>query len=105
MSKDTDITKGSENIFADIGLRNADELFARAQIGVELLKILQGRKLKQREIAALLGIKQAEVSHLMNGHFHRFSEGKLVSFLKRLDREVTLIIHQPRMMHGVSLSL
>ena len=100
-----DIVKGSDNIFADIGLRNADELLARAQIGVEVVKILKERKLKQREIAEVLAIKQSEVSHLMNGHFHRFSEGKLMAFLKRLDRQVTLIIHQPSAMSGVSLSL
>jgi predicted XRE-type DNA-binding protein len=41
-----------------------------------VLKILQARNLKQREIADLLGIMQNEISHLMNGHFSRFSEGK-----------------------------
>lgn len=97
--------ESSDNIFADIGLENADEHLARAQIGVEILKILKSRGLKQLEIGELLGIKQAEVSHLMNGHFHRFSEGKLVSFLKRLDREVTLVIKQPRRRRGVSISL
>ncbi|NJR26486.1 MAG: XRE family transcriptional regulator, partial [Richelia sp. CSU_2_1] len=35
---------------------------------------------------------QPEVSHLMNGEFHRFSEGKLLIFLKRLDTEITLLI-------------
>lgn len=105
MSRKTEIVEGSNNIFADIGLRDAGELLARAQIGVEVVKILQDRKLKQREIAALLHIKQAEVSHLMNGHFHRFSAGKLLAFLKNLDREVTLIIHQPSTSHGISLSL
>ncbi|HAX74402.1 MAG TPA: hypothetical protein DCY88_00835 [Cyanobacteria bacterium UBA11372] len=38
----------------------------------------------------LLGISQPEVSHLMNGEFQRFSEGKLLIFLKRLDTEITL---------------
>jgi predicted XRE-type DNA-binding protein len=105
MSKEIEVSKGSGNIFADIGLANADELLARAQIGVEVLKILKGLDLKQREIATLLGIKQTEVSHLMNGHFNRFSEGKLVSFLKKLDRNVMLVINQPDTKQGISLSL
>ncbi len=100
-----EITKGSNNIFADIGLANAEELLARAQIGAQVVKILQARKLKQREIAALLSIKQSEVSHLMNGHFHRFSEGKLLTFLKCLDRQVTLLIHEPHATQGISLAL
>lgn len=105
MSKEIEVFEGSDNVFADIGLKNADELLARAQIGVEVLRILQDRKMKQREIASLLGIKQTEVSHLMNGHFSRFSEGKLLAFLKKLDRKVTLVIKQRNGRHGISVSL
>jgi predicted XRE-type DNA-binding protein len=105
MSEEVECYEGSGNVFADIGLENADELLARAQIGVEVLKILQARKLRQREIATLLGIPQSEVSHLMNGHFSRFSEGKLLAFLKKLDREIILIINQPGQQHSISLSL
>jgi predicted XRE-type DNA-binding protein len=97
--------EGSGNIFADIGLKNADELYARACIGIEVLRILESRKLKQREIGKLLDIGQSEVSHLMNGHFSRFSEGKLLSFLKKLDREVTLVITQPDQSHSIALTL
>lgn len=95
MSDKIEAFEGSDNIFADIGLDNADEMLARAKIGVEVLKILAERKLKQREIALVLGIKQPEVSQLMNGNFHRFAEGKLLGFLKKLDRQVTLVINQP----------
>ena len=56
MSDEIEIYHGSGNVFADIGLKDADELFVRAQIGIEVLKILKGRKLKQREIAELLDI-------------------------------------------------
>jgi predicted XRE-type DNA-binding protein len=52
-----------------------------------VLRILKERKLKQREIAGLLDIRQSEVSHLMNGRFNRFSEGKLLGFLKKLDQK------------------
>jgi predicted XRE-type DNA-binding protein len=84
--------ESSGNIFADLGLEDADELFARAQIGFCVFKILKERKLKQRETAALLGIAQSDVSHLMNGHFSRFTTDKLLNFLKRLDRKVTIQI-------------
>ena len=82
--------EGSGNVFADLGLVDADELFARAQLGFHVHKIITGKRLKQREIASLLGIKQPEVSHLMNGHFSRFTADKLLDFLKRLDRKVTI---------------
>jgi hypothetical protein len=44
----------------------------------------------------LLGIKQPEVSHLVNGHFSRFTTDKLLDFLKRLDRKVTIRISPRR---------
>src|SRR5438552_3867131 len=88
--KKIEFEEGSGNIFADLGLDDADELFARAQIGVFVFKILKDKKLKQREIASALGIAQPEVSHLMNGHFSRFTTDKLLDFLKRLDQKVTI---------------
>ncbi|TAE95586.1 MAG: XRE family transcriptional regulator, partial [Oscillatoriales cyanobacterium] len=59
--------------------------------------LLKQRNLEQREMSELLGIPQPEVSHLMNGEFQRFGEGKLLLFLKRLDTEITLHL-RPR--HG-----
>lgn len=91
--KHSSIEYGSGNVFADLELDDADELFARAQLGFQVWKILQAKELKQREIAKLLGIKQPEVSHLMNGEFSRFSEGKLMNFLKRLNREIVIQIN------------
>ena len=82
--------EGSGNVFADLDLKDADQLLARAQIGLHVFKILKQQKLKQREIAEVLGIAQPDVSHLMNGHFSRFTTDKLLDFLKRLDRKVTI---------------
>ena len=84
--------KGSGNVFADLGLKDSDELFARAQIGFCVHRIVKDKNLKQREISAVLGIAQSDVSHLMNGHYSRFTTDKLLEFLKRLDRKVTIQI-------------
>jgi predicted XRE-type DNA-binding protein len=75
-----------------VGLSDADERFMRAKLGFHVYQLLVGRKLKQREIAELLAIKQPEVSHLLNGHFNRFTTDKLLEFLRRLDRKVTIEI-------------
>lgn len=84
--------KGSTNVFADLGLEEAEELYTRAQIGFHVYQILKEKQLKQREIASLLGISQPDVSHLMNGHFSRFTTDKLLDFLKRLNMKVTIQI-------------
>ena len=84
--------KGSTNVFADLGLEEAEELYTRSQIGFHVYQILKEKQLKQREIASLLGISQPDVSHLMNGHFSRFTTDKLLDFLKRLNMKVTIQI-------------
>jgi predicted XRE-type DNA-binding protein len=66
--------------------------------GKELAEIRykEAQELKQRGIAALLGIPQGEVSHLMNAHYNRFTTDKLLDFLKRLDLAVTISIRPHR---------
>jgi len=90
-----DFVESGGNVFADMGLEDAEELMIRAQLGHAVRKILEGTKRKQREIAELLGIDQAEVSKLMGGKYHLFSEGRLLGFLNRLDRKVIMHI-EPR---------
>ena len=90
MTQESIFEESSGNVLADLGLENADELYTRGKIGIYVLRLLKERNLKQREISELLGIPQPEVSHLMKGEFQRFSEGKLLNFLKQLDTEITL---------------
>ncbi|MGH8489125.1 MAG: helix-turn-helix domain-containing protein [Gammaproteobacteria bacterium] len=96
MKRQKPSSKGSGNLFADLGLVNADELFARAQIGLHVYQILERRKLKQREISSILGIAQPDVSHSMNGHYGRFTTDKLLDFLKSLNQKVTIEINAHR---------
>src|SRR5256885_2037751 len=60
--KAMDYEVGSGNVFADLELDDADALLTRAQLGHTVRMILTKKKLRQREIATLLGIDQAEVS-------------------------------------------
>jgi predicted XRE-type DNA-binding protein len=96
---------GSGNVFTDLELDDADELFTRGKIGIQIIRLLKQRNLKQREIGKLLGLSQSEVSHLMNGEFQRFSEGKLISSLKRLDAEITLHIRDRHLTNESSETL
>jgi predicted XRE-type DNA-binding protein len=86
----------SGNVFADLGLEDTDQLLARAQIGFHVFRILEGKRLRQREIAEILGIAQPDVSHLMNGHFSRFTTDKLLDFLQRLDLKVRIEVSPHR---------
>lgn len=88
--------KSSGNIFADLGFENAEELYARGLIGCHVVKLLKDNGMKQRELATLLNVKQTEISHLMNGHFSRFSIDRLIDFLVRLNYKITINISPRR---------
>ena len=89
--------ESSGNVFADLGRMNADELFLRARLGAQILQLLQDRELsKQKDVQEVLGIGQAEVSKLLNARFHRFSEGRLMSFLNKVDQKVTVKVSPRR---------
>lgn len=87
-----EFTKSSGNVFADMGLQDAEELLTRAKLGVTVRRILESRNLKQQEIVKLLEIKQPEVSNLMKGKYYLFSEARLFSFLNKLQKKVTIQI-------------
>jgi len=92
MTKNIEFETSSGNVFTDLGIDDGEELKARGLIGFHVIELLKDKGMKQREITGLLGIKQAEVSHLLNGHFSRFSVDKLLEFLKCLNQKVTIQI-------------
>lgn len=89
---DIKFKKSSGNVFADLEVENAEELQTRALIGYQIVRLLKDKNMKQHELAELLGVKQAEISHLLNGHFSRFTTDKLLDFLKRMNQKVTIQI-------------
>ncbi|AFZ37938.1 hypothetical protein Sta7437_4474 [Stanieria cyanosphaera PCC 7437] len=88
--------KSSGNVFEDLDLEDAEELLIRAKLGYTVRQILESRHLKQQEIATLLKIKQPEVSNLMKGKYHLFSEGRLFGFLNKLEQKIIIQIAQHR---------
>ncbi len=89
---DCGVTKSCGNVFADLGLEDADELLMRAELGRSIRLILEKCGYKQHEAANILGVAQSEISQLMNGRYNLFSEGRLLSFLNKLDYTTTIKI-------------
>ena len=92
MSKKIEFEESSGNVFDDLGLDDAKELRARGLIGMHLVQLLKAKDMKQKDIAEMLNLKPAEVSHLFNGHFSRFSTDKLLSLLAAMEQKVTIKI-------------
>ncbi len=83
---------GSENVFADVGLANAEELKAKTLLMIEIKRIVKQRKLKQIDIAEILKIPQPKVSSLLKGNISGFSTERLMRFLNALDQDINITI-------------
>ena len=83
------ITKGSPNIFRDLGFSRveAEHLRVRAALMLSLERLIARRRLTQARAAKLLGVSQPRVNDLVRGRFHRFSIDALRSEERRVGKE------------------
>ena len=94
--KKMDVEVGSGNVFADLGLPDAGELDIKLRLAVEIVRVIDARRLSQVAAAGLLGINQPKVSALKNYKLDGFSVERLLTFLLALGREVEIRIRPLR---------
>lgn len=87
-----EITRGSKNVLADLGVTDAEEISTKVRLAVEIVRIVRARKLRQAQVARCLGITQPKVSALVNYRLDGFSAERLMHFLTALDRDVEIRI-------------
>jgi predicted XRE-type DNA-binding protein len=90
------IEPSNGNVFADLDLRNPNELLAKAELVHRICDIITEHKLTQGRAAAVLGIDQPKVSALMRGKLDGFSLDRLFRFLNALGRDVEIVIRPAR---------
>ena len=102
MTENIRLERSSENVFKDIGFpeAEAERELLKADLAVEICRIIAGRKLTQAKAGELLGVDQADVSRLKNGDFDRFSVERLFAFLNRLNRNVEIRITPTKNVKG-----
>ncbi|MBI4365246.1 MAG: XRE family transcriptional regulator [Deltaproteobacteria bacterium] len=86
------VERGSGNVFADLGFDRPEEELLKAQLVREIRDIVKRRRLTQAKAAELLGLKQPDVSALVTGRVHKFSLERLLRCVRRLDRDVAIVI-------------
>ena len=86
------IEQGSTNVYADLGLENAEEMLVKAQLTTKIGEIIKRRKLTQVQAAELLGMTQPKLSNLLRGQFRGISEAKMLECLTRLGRNVEIVV-------------
>jgi predicted XRE-type DNA-binding protein len=85
---DVEVYESSGNVFADLGLPDAEERLAKAMISRLIANAIRERGLTQSQAAALLGTTQPKVSALVRGQLAGFSMDRLFRFLTVLGMNV-----------------
>ena len=92
------VTPSSGNVFRDLGFsaHEAEHLTLRADLLIQIQKVVAARRLTQAQLAKLLHVSQPRVSDLLRGHLHLFSIETLIDMLGRLGAEVRLVVRPAR---------
>jgi predicted XRE-type DNA-binding protein len=81
---------GSGNIFADLGLPDAEDMLLKSTIVIELRRLIDERDLSQTAAAKLIGINQADLSKVLRGQFRGYSEARLMRMLTAFSQDVEI---------------
>lgn len=86
----TEVQRSSGNVYADLGLPDAERLKIKTGLVVEIRKAMRRLGLTQQEAAKRMGITQPKVSDMMRGDFSNLSERKLMNCLNRLGYDIEI---------------
>ena len=92
---DTRITRGTRNVFADLGFPDADTHLLKAQLVTRIQGVITAQELTQVAAAKRMGLSQPDVSRLLNGQFRDVSVERLMRLLTRLGCDVDITICKP----------
>ena len=97
MTDDTDLIRGSGNLFRDLGHPNADREQLRALLAARIIGVLDERKLTVRAAQDITGIAAADFSRIRRANLGRFTIDRLMTILGGLGQEVVVTVNvQPR---------
>ena len=85
-----EVHRGSDNVFADLGLADAKKRKIKAGLVIEIRKAMKSFGLTQQEAAKRMGITQPKVSDMRRGDFTNLSERKLMDCLTRLGYDIEI---------------
>ena len=87
-----EVETGSGNVFADLGLPDAEKLKIKSGLVIEITRAVRKLGLTQEEAGRRMGIPQPKVSALLRGDFANLSERKLMDCLNRLGYDVEITV-------------
>ena len=93
---EVDVRSGSDNVFADLGLPDADKLKIKTGLVIEIRKAIRELGITQQEAATRMGITQPKVSDMMRGQLSNLSERKLMDCLICLGYDIEINVRRAK---------
>lgn len=90
------VQTGSGNVFADLGLPHPEQELLKAQLTLQIYRLIRQLGITQAEAGKVLGIKQPHVSALMRNRAGSFSVERLMEFLTALGQDVEITVRPAR---------
>ena len=92
MTDDDTITRGSKNVFADLGFADPETHLLKAGLVTRIRTIISDSGMNQTEAAKRLGLSQPDVSRLQRGQFRDVSVERLMRMLTKLGCDVDIVV-------------
>jgi predicted XRE-type DNA-binding protein len=89
---DTELGRGSGNVYRDFGRPNAGLEQARAIVAAKIIAILDERQLSTRDAEKLTGVSHSEFSRIRNTQLRRFTLDRMIAILGKLDEDVEVSV-------------
>lgn len=86
------ITKGSNDVFADLGIQHTQEDKLKIAIARAINNTIAKRKLTQVQAAKIAGTDQAKMSSILRGRIDEFSIERMMKFLTLLGNDLDIRI-------------
>lgn len=94
---DTRVEIGHGSVYADLGLKNYEEMETKSNLVIEISKAIKKRKITQTQAAEMFNISQPKLSELLSGRFRGYSVERLIHFLNELGQDVDIVVRsKPR---------
>ena len=95
-NKMIEIEEGTGNVYADLGMADAEEMIVKAQLATKIGEIIKSRKWSQQQAGNVLSVPQSKLSKMLRGQFRGISEAKMLDCLTRLGRDVQIVVGPAR---------
>lgn len=98
-----DHSRGTDNVLADLGFDDAEELSAKTVLAVKLNELIDKRGLSQTEAACLTGMTQPKVSQVRRYKLQNISLERLMQALVSLDQHVEIVVRPAHGTHAAGI--